>query len=138
MLEEDLFQSRTNFCYVGKIQKKLCKAFCCRSNQPHKLHSVFAWCTLRFSKWPHSFFCSCLSRMVVYLHNLFLLNTHLARLLLTPRWVSRTKRQKDMKQLSINKSKLAVRVNHSISRRTFSRGSNLFSFLCTLIWSVMN
>ena len=51
-----LLQRRTNFCYVGKIQKKLCKTHCCSSNQPRKLHSVFAWCVLRYLKWPRSFF----------------------------------------------------------------------------------
>ena len=81
-----LFQSRTYFCQVYKIQKKLCKALCCHSNQPHKLHSVFAWCALHCSKLPRSFFCSCLSPMIVYLYNLFLLATPLARMLLTPGW----------------------------------------------------
>ena len=68
-------------------------AGCC-SNQPHKLHSVFAWYALRCSKWPRFFFCSCLPPMIVYLRNLFLLNTPLARMLLTPRWVSRQKDEK--------------------------------------------
>ena len=32
---------------VHKIQKKLCKSQCCRSNQPlSKLHCFFAWCAL--------------------------------------------------------------------------------------------
>ena len=43
------------------------------------------------SKWPRSFFCSCLSPMVVHLCNLFLLSKSVARMLLTPRWVSRQK-----------------------------------------------
>ena len=60
----------------------------CRSNQPHKLHSVFAWCALHYSEWPC---CSYLSLMLVYLYDLFLLSTPLARMLLTPRWVSRRK-----------------------------------------------
>ena len=85
---------RTNFCYVGKIQKKLCKAHCCRSNQPHKSHSVFAWPALRCSKWPRFFFYSCLSPIIVYLRNLFLLNKPLAQMLLTPRYVSRQKDEK--------------------------------------------
>ena len=37
------------------------------------------------------FFSSCLSQMMVHLHNLFLLNTPVAWMLLTPRWVSRRK-----------------------------------------------
>ena len=39
-------------------------------------------------------FCICLSSMMVYLHNLFLLKTPLARMLLTPRWASRQKDEK--------------------------------------------
>ena len=35
------------------------------------------------------FFCSCLSPMIVDLRNLFLLSTPVARILLTPRWVSK-------------------------------------------------
>ena len=61
------------------------------------------------------FFFSCLSPMLVHLRNLFLLSTSVARMLLTLRWVSR---QKDVKQLSINISKLTVGVKRSISRRT--------------------
>ena len=61
------------------------------------------------------FFCSCLSPMLVHLRNLFLLSTPVARMLLTPRWVST---RKDVKQLSINISELTVGVKHSISRRT--------------------
>ena len=38
-----------------------------------------------------SFFCSCLPPMVVYLRSLFLLNTPLAQMLLTPMWVNRQK-----------------------------------------------
>ena len=38
-----------------------------------------------------SFFCSCLSPVVVHLRNLFLLRTSVVRILLTPRWVSRRK-----------------------------------------------
>ena len=45
------------------------------------------------------FFCSCLSPVLVHLRNLFLLSTPVARMLLTPRWVSR---RKDVKQISIN------------------------------------
>ena len=59
------------------------------------------------------FFCSGLSPMIVHLRNLFLLRTPVARMLLTPRWVSRWK---DVKQSSINISKLKVGVKHSISR----------------------
>ena len=51
--------------------------------------------------------------MLVYLRNLFLLSTPVARMLLTPRWVSK---QKDMKYLSINISKTGVGVKHSVSR----------------------
>ena len=39
-------------------------------------------------------FCGCLSPTLVHLLNLFLMNTPVAQMLLTPRWVSR---QKDMK-----------------------------------------
>ena len=49
---------------------------------------------VRCSKWPSSFFCSCLSPMIVHLRNLFLLSTRVARMLLTPRWVSRRKNVK--------------------------------------------
>ena len=45
---------------------------------------------VRCSTRPHSFF-SCLSPMIVYLRNLFLLSTRVARILLTRRWVSRPK-----------------------------------------------
>ena len=40
------------------------------------------------------FFCSCLFPMIMYLRNLFLLNTLLTRMLLAPRWVSRQKDEK--------------------------------------------
>ena len=70
---------------------------------------------VRFSKWPRSFFCRCLSPMIVHLRNLFLLSTRVARMLLTPRWVSR---RKDVKYLCINISKLTVGVKHPINRRT--------------------
>ena len=50
-----------------------------------------------------------------------------------------------MESLSINVSKLTVGVKNSISRKTtffsyspFSRGKNLFSFHCSLIWSELN
>ena len=33
---------------------------------------------VRCSKWPRSFFCSCLSPMIVHLRNLFLLSTRVA------------------------------------------------------------
>ena len=62
-----------------------------------------------------SFFWSCLSPMMVHLRNLLLLNTHVARMLLTPSLVSK---QKDVKQLSINISKLTLQVKPSISCRT--------------------
>ena len=60
-------------------------------------------CAVQSSRAP--FFCSCLSSMIVHLRNLFLLSTPVARMLLTPRWVSR---RKDVKQLSINILKLTV------------------------------
>ena len=41
-----------------------------------------------------SFFCNCLSPTIVYLRNIFLLNTPLARIFLTPRWISRQKDEK--------------------------------------------
>ena len=69
------------------------------------------------------FFCSCLFPMLVHLRNLFLLSTPVARMLLTPRWASR---QKDLKNLSINLSRLTVGVKHSISlRATFSLNPHL-------------
>ena len=43
------------------------------------------------SKWPLSFFCGSLSSMIVHLCNIFLLNTRVAWMLLTRRWVSRRK-----------------------------------------------
>ena len=61
------------------------------------------------------FFCCCLSPLLVHLHNLILLITPVDRMLLTQRWVSR---RKDVKQLSINISKLTVGVKHSISHKT--------------------
>ena len=70
---------------------------------------------VRCSKWPRSLFCRCLSPMIVHLRNLFLLNTRAAQIFLTPRWVSR---RKDVKELSINISKLTIGVEHSISSRT--------------------
>ena len=51
------------------------------------------------------FFCSCLSPVIVHLCNLFLLSAPVARMLLTPTWVSR---QKHVKYLSTNISKLKV------------------------------
>ena len=53
---------------------------------------------VRYSKWLRSFFCSCLSPIIVHLRNLFLLSTSVARMLLTPRWVTR---RKDIKNISI-------------------------------------
>ena len=53
--------------------------------------------------------------MTVHLRNLFLLSTHVAQMLLTPR---RVNRRKDLKLLSINKSTLKLGVKHSISRGT--------------------
>ena len=64
-----------------------------------------------------AFFCSYLSSMIVHLRNLFLLSTPVTRMLLTPRWVGK---RKDVKQLSINISKLTVGIKHSISCRTTS------------------
>ena len=49
---------------------------------------------VRCWKWPRSFFCSCLSPMIVHLGNLFLLSTPVARMLLTPRWLSRRRHVK--------------------------------------------
>ena len=70
-----------------------------------------------------AFFCSYLSPMVVHLRNLFLLSTPVTRMLLTPRWVGK---RKDVKQLSINISKLTVGIKHSISgRTTFSLNPHL-------------
>ena len=40
---------------------------------------------VRCPKCPHSFFCGCLSPTIVHLHNLFLLSTPVAQMLLTPR-----------------------------------------------------
>ena len=61
--------------------------------------------------------------VLVHLRNLFLLSTPVARMLLTPRWASR---QKDLKNLSINLSRLTVGVKHSISlRATFSLNPHL-------------
>ena len=44
-----------------------------------------------YSKWPCSFFYSCLSPMIVHSLNVFLLSTRTALVLLTARWVSRRK-----------------------------------------------
>ena len=63
------------------------------------------------------FFCSCLSPMIVHLHDLYLLSRLVARMLLTPRMISR---RKDVKYLSINRSKLTLGVKHSISCNSIS------------------
>ena len=39
-------------------------------------------------KLPHPYLCSCLSKTIVHLCNLFLLDTSVAQMLLTSRWVS--------------------------------------------------
>ena len=70
---------------------------------------------VRCSKWPRFFFLQLFVPIEMHFRNLFLLSTRVARMLLTPRWISR---QKDVKQLSINMSKLSLGVKHSISRRT--------------------
>ena len=62
------------------------------------------WLDVRLSKW------------LLHVSNLFLLSTPVDRVLLTASWVSR---RNDVKQLSINTSKLTVGVKHSTSRRTF-------------------
>ena len=67
------------------------------------------------SKWPRFFFLQLFVPIEMHFRNLFLLSTSVARMLLTPRWISR---QKDVKQLFINMSKLSLGVKHSISRRT--------------------
>ena len=59
---------------------------------------------IRCSKWMHSFFCGCLSPKKVNFCNLFLLSPSIAKMLLTPRWVSR---QKYVKQLFITISTTA-------------------------------
>ena len=46
-------------------------------------------CTVQCGHVP--FFCSCWSPMLVHMRNLFLLSTPVARMLLTPRWVSSQK-----------------------------------------------
>ena len=65
--------------------------------------------------------CSSGTDLVVFLENfleysyiyvsLFILSTHVAQMLLTPRWVNR---RRDMKQLTINILRLTVGVKHSI------------------------
>ena len=47
---------------------------------PHKLDCFFATCALCCSKWSRSFFCICLSPMLVHLSNLFLSSTPVARM----------------------------------------------------------
>ena len=46
---------------------------------------------VRCYKWPRSFLACCLATMIAHLRVLFLLSTNAARMLLTPRWVSRRK-----------------------------------------------
>ena len=54
-----------------------------------KFWSMFlAMCWL---KWSHSFFCGCLSLMILHFRNLFFLSTRVARMLLTQRRVSSRK-----------------------------------------------
>ena len=55
---------------------------------------------------------------LVHFRSLFLLSTRVARMLLTPWWVSR---RKDVTWFSINISKLTLGVKHSISRKTTLR-----------------
>ena len=52
-----------------------------------KLLYFFAWCAL--FKLSMFLFFNCLTLMILHLHNLFLWSTPAARMLLTPRWVSR-------------------------------------------------
>ena len=78
-------------------------------------------CDIQYGQIP--FFCSCFPPVLVHLRNLFLSSTAVARMLLTRRWVSR---RKDVKQLSINLSKLTAGVKHSINcRTTFSPNPHL-------------
>ena len=74
-LEYNLFQLCSNTEKISvrliRFRRSYIKWTAARSNQPHKLHSIFTWCVLRCSKWPRSFFCSCFFPMIVYLLNLF-------------------------------------------------------------------
>ena len=49
----------------------------------------YLMCAAQSGNFP--FFCSCLFTITVHLCNLFLLSTPVARILLTPRWISRRK-----------------------------------------------
>ena len=69
---------------------------------------------VRFSKWPRSLFCSCFSPMTVHLRNLFLLSTRVARMLLTPVWVSK---QKNVRWLLINISNLTLEAPSAAEQR---------------------
>ena len=91
------------------------------------------------SKWPHPFFCSCLTPVMVHLHHLILLST--------PNFVyykvgKQTKKYEIVIHIYIKTNSYSEAFhqpqNNVFSKSPFSRGGNLFSFLCTLIWSVMN
>ena len=74
-------------------------------------YTVF-WLDVRCSKWPSSYFCSCLFRMIMQLR----FWARLFQMLLTPSWV-----QANKCELVINISNLTVGVEHSIGlRATFS------------------
>ena len=80
------------------------------------------------SKWPRSLFIYLFILLfffsgegggrgavcLVHFRSLFLLSTRVARMLLSPRWVSS---RKDVKWFSINISKLTLGVKHSINRK---------------------
>ena len=90
-----------------------------------------ARCTVQCGHVPFFFF-SCLSPILLHLRNLFLLNRPVARMMLTPRWVSR---RKDVKQLSISIPKLTVGVKHSINLRTmFSPNPRLVEEVICFPW----
>ena len=86
--------------------------------------AFFAWCALFKVGHIPFFICGCFfSLTIVQVRNQFLLNTPVAQMLLTPRWVSR---RKDVKHLFIIIYKLKVGGKHSISRRaTFSPNPHL-------------
>ena len=71
--------------------------------------------------------------MIAHLRNLFLLSTPVAPMLLTLRWASR---RKDVKQLSINKSKLKLELSILSAAEHFLVIPIIF--LCTLILSELN
>ena len=108
-----LFQHRTNLLRSQDSEEAMLIALL--SIQPTTVKVPLLFCLMCAVQSGHvPFFLQYLPPTIVHLRNLFLLNTRVARMLLVSK-------RKDVKQLSINISKLTVVVKHAISRGiTFS------------------